>query len=271
MELQHLVIFISVLSLALGGESHASVVPEEEYWEAVWPNTPIPNSLRDFVKHVPQGNEIDDLPMEIDDTQYPMTFFYEHELYPGNTMNVQFRKNPFAQPYGFLFYMGDNKKERYTFNDVCVKSEPIKGEQKFCAKSLKSLIGFTISKLGNNIQPLSSSFISKHQQYKIESMINLGEKAVMCHRLNFQKVVFYCHEVHGTTTFMVPLVANDGTKTQALVVCHTNTSGMDHEMLLQVMRGDPGNKPVCHFLGNKAIMWVPNLVVDSDYSANHVV
>lgn len=43
------------MQLALAGESHASVLPEEEYWETVWPNTPIPNSLRDLLKPGPQG------------------------------------------------------------------------------------------------------------------------------------------------------------------------------------------------------------------------
>jgi len=42
------------MQLALGGESHASL-PEEEYWEAVWPNTPIPSSLRELLKPGPQG------------------------------------------------------------------------------------------------------------------------------------------------------------------------------------------------------------------------
>ncbi|WJX73448.1 hypothetical protein P8452_57229 [Trifolium repens] len=273
MELQQLVIFLSVLSLALAGESYASL-PEEEYWEAVWPNTPIPTSLRELLKPGPQGVEIDDLPMEIDDTQYPKTFFYEHELYPGKTMNVQFSKRPYAQPYGVYFYMRDIKdveKEGYTFDEVCVKKGPTKGEQKFCAKSLGTLIGFAISKLGKNIQALSSSFIDKHEQYTVDSVQNLGDKAVMCHRLNFQKVVFYCHEIHGTTAFMVPLVASDGTKTQALAVCHTDTSGMNQQMLHQIMKADPGSNPVCHFLGNKAILWVPNLVVDNGYNANVAV
>jgi hypothetical protein len=94
---------------------------------------------------------------------------------------------------------------------------------------------------------------------------------VMCHRLNFQKVVFYCHEIHGTTAFMVPLVANDGTKTQALAVCHADTSGMNQHMLHQIMKADPGSKPVCHFLGNKAILWVPNLGLDNAYGANVAV
>ncbi|CAJ2659952.1 unnamed protein product [Trifolium pratense] len=260
------------MQLALAGESNA-LLPEEEYWEAVWPNTPIPTSVRELLKPGPQGVEIDDLPMEVDDTQYPRTFFYEQELYPGNTMNVQFSKRPFAQPYGVYTWMREIKdieKEGYTFNEVCVKKEAAKGEQKFCAKSLGTLIGFAISKLGKNIQALSSSFIDKNDQYTVESVQNLGEKAVMCHRLNFRKVVFYCHEVHRTKAFMVPLVANDGTKTQALAVCHTDTSGMNHEMLKQLMKADPGTKPVCHFLGNKAILWVPNLVVDNAYGANIV-
>jgi len=42
------------VQLALAGESHASL-PEEEYWEAVWPNTPIPSSLRELLKPGPQG------------------------------------------------------------------------------------------------------------------------------------------------------------------------------------------------------------------------
>jgi len=220
------------------------------------------------------GAEIDDLPMEIDDTQYPTNFFYEHELYPGKTMNVQFSKRPLTQPYGVLFWMHEIKdieKEGYTIDDVCVKNKPKKVEQKFCAKSLGPLIGFAISKLGKNIQALSSSFIDKHEQYTVDSVQNLGDKAVMCHRLNFQKSVFYCHEIHGTTAFMVPLVASDGTKTHALATCHADTSGINREMFSQIMKADLGSKPLCHFLGNKAILWVPNLGLYNAYGANVAV
>jgi hypothetical protein len=42
------------MQLALAGESYASL-PEGEYWEAVWPNTPIPTSLRELLKPGPQG------------------------------------------------------------------------------------------------------------------------------------------------------------------------------------------------------------------------
>ncbi|KAK7401877.1 hypothetical protein VNO78_13711 [Psophocarpus tetragonolobus] len=184
-------------------------------------------------------------------------------------MNVKFIRSPFTQPLTLLAWfkkeVKDVNKEGYTFDELCIKKEPIEGEDKFCAKSLRTLIGFAISKLGKNIQVLSSSFVNKQEQYTVEGVQNLGDKAVMCHRLNFQTTVFYCHEVRETTVFMVPLVAGDGTKTQALAACHKDTAGMNHHMLHKFMGVDPGTNPVCHFLGSKALMWVPNLAVDTAY------
>jgi len=183
-------------------------------------------------------------------------------------MNIQFNKGLFKQPVTLLSWLKkvkDIDKEGYTFDELCIKREPIEGEHKFCAKSLGTLIGFAISKLGKNIQVLSSSFVSKQEQYTVEGVQSLGDKAVMCHGLNFKRVVFYCHQVCGTTAFKVQLVAADGTKTQALAICHSDSSGMNHEMLHQIMGVDPGTNPVCHFLGTKEILWVPNLAV---YTAN---
>ena len=117
---------------------------------------------------------------------------------------------------------------------------------------------YVISKLGKNVKPLLSSFVSKQDQYRVEGMTNIGQKAVMCHRLNFQKTTFYCHEVHKTTVYSVPLVAGDGTKTQALAVCHFDTSGINKKWIRQVMKVDPGTTPVCHFLGSNEVVWIPN-------------
>ncbi|KAG4971871.1 hypothetical protein AAZX31_13G267000 [Glycine max] len=263
--------------LGLARESHAqSSIPDEDFWHAVWPNTSIPSALRELLKHGREGVEIDNLPMQIDDTQYPKTFFYEQDLHPGKTMNVQFSKSPFTQPFTILTWLKglkikDIDKEGYTFDELCIKTKPNGAEHKFCAKSLETLIGFAISKLGKNIQVLSSSFVNKQELYKVEGVQNLGDKAVMCHRLNFRTVAFYCHEVRGTTAFMVPLVAGDGTKTQALAVCHSDTSGMNRHILHQTMGVDPGTNTVCHFLGSKAILWVPNLAMDTAYQTNIVV
>lgn len=114
------------------------------------------------------GVEMDDLPMEtIDDTFNPKTFFFEQDLNIGKTMNVQFSKQPFAQPYAILYSLSEIKdmdKEGYTSDELCAKNKAHKGEHKYCAKSLRTLMCFAISQLGKNIQALSSSFISKHEQ-----------------------------------------------------------------------------------------------------------
>ncbi|KAK7274686.1 hypothetical protein RIF29_15783 [Crotalaria pallida] len=272
MEFRYLTISICVLfSLALAeeGNNHASL-RDEDYWQAVWPNTPIPSGLRELLKpsQAPAANdELNDLVREVNGTPYPTTFFFNHDFYPGKIMNVQFSKYPYAQVFRWLRDVKDVDKEGYTFGEVCIKNGAAKGEHKSCAKSLRTLMDFVISKLGKNIHALSSSFVgNKEEQYTLEGLQNLGDKAVMCHGMNFQKVVFYCHEIHATTVFVASLVAGDGTKTQALAVCHADTSGMNHDMVYKDLKVDPGTNPLCHFLGNKTVVWVPNLVVDNAHN-----
>ena len=48
--------------------------------------------------------------------------------------------------------------------------------------------------------------------------------------------MFYCHEINATTALLVQLMADDGTKTQALAVCHADNSGMDQEMLREALK-----------------------------------
>ncbi|KAK7405741.1 hypothetical protein VNO78_07369 [Psophocarpus tetragonolobus] len=53
---------------------------------------------------------------------------------------------------------------------------------------------------------------------------------------------------------------SNGTKAKALTICHHDTRGMDPIMLYEILKGKRGTVPVCHFVGNKAIAWVPNPV-----------
>ncbi|RZB95102.1 hypothetical protein D0Y65_019523 [Glycine soja] len=168
------------------------------------PNTPIPSALRDLVKPGPEGVEIDNLPMQIVDTQYPKTFFYEEDLHPEKTMNVQFSKSPFTQPFTvFAWLKGLEIKDiekGHTFADICMMREHVEGERNW----------------ERTFKYFQVPFVDKQEQYTVEGVQNLGGKAVMCHRLNFRTAVFYCHVVHGTTAFIVPMVAGDGTKTRTL-------------------------------------------------------
>ena len=148
-------------------------------------------------------------------------------------------------------------KERQSFDNYCRSPSAI-GEDKYCAVSLKSMMNFAISKLGTDIKVISSSFSQNHDQYRVDEVKKIGDKAVMCHRLNFKDMVFYCHQVNATTVYMVSLVAYDGTKAKALTICHHDTRGMNPDVLYELLKVKPGTIPICHFVGNKAIAWVPD-------------
>ncbi|KAK2354351.1 hypothetical protein QL285_091883 [Trifolium repens] len=148
------------------------------------------------------------------------------------------------------------EKESYSLDEICGGPAAI-GEEKFCATSSESMKDFAISKLGTKIKSHSGYFAKNQDQYVVEEVKKIADKGVMCHRMNFEKVVFYCHQVNASTTYMVPLVASDGTKVNALAACHHDTRGMNPNLLDEVLKVKPGTIPVCHFVGNKAVAWLP--------------
>ncbi|CAL5195537.1 unnamed protein product [Lathyrus oleraceus] len=156
-----------------------------------------------------------------------------------------------------------DEKETYILRDYCEKPSAI-GEDRHCVTSLESMMDFVISKLGKNIKVMSSSFAQNQTQYVVEEVKKIGDKAVMCHKMNLKTVVFDCHQVNATTIYKVPLMASDGTKSNALTICHHDTRGMNANALYKVLKVRPGTVPICHFIGNKAIAWVPNDSVSED-------
>lgn len=257
MEFGHL-IFLAFLCLTLR-EIDASQ-SAKDYWFSVFPNTTVPKPLRDLVLPPSKAN----LPIQVEEEKQYWTLFFEHELHPRKMMHLGIHNNSNTKPSSrttsqpFGAWLHGQVSEKYNLDEVCGKAAG-KGEEKFCAASLESMMGFATSKLGKNIKVISSSFDKNHDGYSVEEVKRVGEKAVMCHRLNFEKVVFYCHQINATTAYMVPLVASDGTKAEALTICHHDTRGMDPVVLYQVLKVKPGTVPVCHFVGNKALAWVPNL------------
>ena len=105
-----------------------------------------------FYYYYDTGVEIDNLPMQIVDTQYPKTFFYEEDLHPEKTMNVQFSKSPFTQPFTvFAWLKGLEIKDiekGHTFADICMMREHVEGERKFLCKILESINRFRHFKAG---------------------------------------------------------------------------------------------------------------------------
>ncbi|KAI5420922.1 unknown seed protein USP [Lathyrus oleraceus] len=338
-----LALFLCVLLKTNGSKSG------EEYWKSVWPNTHIPKAISDLLLSDRGTN----MPMKSQEQNKYRTIFFEHDLYPGNTMNLGIQKHsdiqplkssthvpikkesqtfrtrkwlgqtpekenqpfestirsdnateietdrttlPFGicvwykkeidrtnhpfefnvcdkketekqnQPFGISvwWYKTSDEKEAHIIDNYCGSPSSM-GEDKHCVSSLESMMDFAISKLGKNIKVMSSSFAQNQDKYVVEEVKKIGDKAVMCHKLNFKNDVFYCHVINATTTYMVPLVASDGTKAKALTICHRDMRGMNSDVLYDILNVNPGTVSACHFIGNKVIAWVPDVSETDDH------
>ncbi|KDP34221.1 hypothetical protein JCGZ_07792 [Jatropha curcas] len=209
-------------------------------------------------------------------------FFLEEDMYIGKTMNLHFTENPniatFLPRQVANSIPFTSKKLPEIYNEFSVKpgsteaeimkttirecEEPgIKGEKKYCATSLESMIDFSTSVLGKNVQAISTEVENQTQmqKYKITTRTKMaGDKSVACHKQNYAYAVFYCHATQTTRAYMVSLEGADGTKAKAVAVCHTNTSAWNPKHLaFQVLKVKPGTVPICHFLPQDHIVWVP--------------
>lgn len=210
------------------------------------------------------------------------TFFLESDLHSGKKMKLYFPKTtnqakflpsevantiPFSTKnfheilnhFSVKPESAEAKIMKETIEDC---EEPsVKGEAKYCATSLRSLIDFSVSKLGRNVEVFATEV---EKEAKMDFVIGekgvqkIGEKSVVCHKQNYVYAVFYCHEVHATRAYAVSLVAADGTKAKAVAVCHTDTRVWSAQhFAFQVLKVKPGTVPICHFLPKDNLVWLP--------------
>ncbi|XP_059639207.1 BURP domain protein RD22-like, partial [Cornus florida] len=221
------------------------------------------------------------------DTTDVADYFLENDMKPGMTMNLHLPKSKNAatfQPRQVVesIPFSSNKMQQIlnyfsmkpysTEADIMKKiielcEKPgIKGEEKYCATSLESMIDFSTSKLGNynNVQAIAKMVeketVQVKKYYSIAGAKMVGEDAVVCHKQNYEYAVFYCHKTRSTKEYMVSLVGADGTKAKAVAICHIDTAEWDPKNLaFQVLKLKPGNTvPICHFLKEDAIVWIAN-------------
>ncbi|PNY03716.1 BURP domain protein [Trifolium pratense] len=221
---------------------------------------------------------------QLHDKQNVALFFLEKDLHHGTKMNLQFTKTT-SNAAAFLprqvansMPFSSNKVE-YILNKLNIKKgskgaqivkntiseceeHGIEGEEKSCVTSLESMVDFTISKLGKNVEAVSTEVNkeSELQQYIIaQGVKKLGEKnkAVVCHKENYPYAVFFCHKTEKTKAYSVPLVGADGSRVNAIAVCHTDTSKWNPKHLaFQVLKVKPGTVPVCHLLPEDHVVWI---------------
>ncbi|OMO91012.1 hypothetical protein COLO4_18705 [Corchorus olitorius] len=210
-------------------------------------------------------------------------FFLEKDLHPRATMTLHFtektetstflprqiaQKIPFSSNKlpeilkKFSVTPGSAEAEMMKNTIKECEAPQIRGEKKYCATSLESMIDFSTSKIGKNVQAISTEVEKRTplQKYTIAYGVQKisGDKSVVCHKQNYPYVVFYCHKSEKTRAYMVPLEGADGTKAKALAICHTDTSAWNPKhVAFQVLKVEPGTIPICHFLPKDHIVWVP--------------
>ncbi|MFQ6625288.1 hypothetical protein Gotur_005415 [Gossypium turneri] len=224
--------------------------------------------------------KVDDNIVSVDET----TFFFQRDLRTGKLVNLPNLiatgdKTPFLPdrvaksiPFSSAklpeilnhFSLKPQTRDANTIGETIRGCEraAINGEQKFCATSLESFIDLSISKLGKQIQLLSIEFSkeTKNPMFTISrGMQNMGEHELVCHKMEYPGAVFLCHALNKTGVYKVPLVGRDGTKANALAVCHKDTSGWNPKhMAFQILKVKPGTVPICHFLFRDTLVWVSN-------------
>ncbi|WVZ21599.1 hypothetical protein V8G54_008921 [Vigna mungo] len=209
-------------------------------------------------------------------------FFKENDLHYGTKMDLHFTPSfnqvtflprqvadsiPFSSSkVNDVFIKFSIKPESEEANVVkntlseCEETS-IKGEEKYCATSLESMVDFITSKLGKNLVVLSTEVNQDTglQQYTIAPGVKKisGDKVVVCHKQNYPYAVFHCHKTETTRTYFVPLKGANGIKVKAVAVCHTDTSQWNPKHLaFQVLKVKPGTVHVCHFLPADHVVWV---------------
>ncbi|OMO54411.1 hypothetical protein COLO4_36498 [Corchorus olitorius] len=90
-------------------------------------------------------------------------------------------------------------------------------------------------------------------------MGDMGENNIVCHKMQYPYAVYLCHSIKKTIVYDVPLIGVDGTKVNAVAVCHLDTSAWSPKhVAFQFLKVKLGSVPICHFLGRDTIVWVSN-------------
>ncbi|KAJ8644715.1 hypothetical protein MRB53_006463 [Persea americana] len=179
--------FVIAAVVAVG---YADISPEV-YWKKVLPNTPIPNFILEKLHPVideKTGTSVDEGPRFralvyaasadlLQDDPSVALFFLEKDLRQGTKFNIFFpnsksgpkflaRNVVDAIPFSSAkisetlkhFSIEPNSQDAQTMMETITECEEpaVKGETKYCATSLESMVDFAKSKLGANIKALAT-------------------------------------------------------------------------------------------------------------------
>ncbi|KAL2460148.1 Uncharacterized protein Adt_43568 [Abeliophyllum distichum] len=227
-----------------------------------------------------------------------IVFFLLDDLKHGNTMPIHFpRRKPNSSPRLLskqeadsipfaleklpilleIFSFSQDSPQAQAMENTLreCETEPIKGETKFCATSLESMLDFIQKILGleSQIKVLSTTHLNSSkillQKYTIIEIQEISApKSVACHTMPYPYTVFYCHyQESKSRVFKVSLEGENGDKSEAIAVCHLDTSQWsENHVAFRVLGIKPGSSPVCHFFPADNFMWVPSTTTNDKAS-----
>ncbi|KAJ9182698.1 hypothetical protein P3X46_006661 [Hevea brasiliensis] len=176
---------------------------------------------------------------------------------------IPFSSNMLPQILKYFSIKPSSKEAQFAKRTIEDCEAPnIRGENKYCATTLESLVDFVITKFGKKVQALANEAEkeNREQEYTILKGIKMiGDNQIVCHKQRYAYAVFYCHTINATKAYTIPLEGVDGSKAKAIAVCHADTSAWNPKHIaFQILKVKPGGPPVCHFLNCDTIVWVPN-------------
>ncbi|KAK8505882.1 hypothetical protein V6N13_080632 [Hibiscus sabdariffa] len=223
--------------------------------------------------------------------QSVMVFFTLKDLKAGNSMPIYFRKkDPSTSPRFlprdeadaiafslaelptllrfFSFSQGSPQAKAMEATLRECEIPAIKGEVKFCATSIESMLDFASSILGSNsdFKILATEHHTKSsivfQNYTILKAPNEipAPRMVACHTMPYPYAVLYCHSQETQNrVFKVSLGGENGDRVTAVAVCHMDTSQWKRDHVsFRVLGMEPGTPGICHFFPADNFVLVPD-------------
>ncbi|CAK9182712.1 unnamed protein product [Ilex paraguariensis] len=100
-------------------------------------------------------------------------------------------------------------------------------------------------------------FSTSKLRKRVEAMSTVVERETQLQKYSISGRVWQCYT--GTRLNVAYPQGADGIKAKAVAVCHTDTSAWNPKHLaFQVLKVNQGTVPICHFLPEDHIVWVPN-------------
>ena len=226
-----------------------------------------------------------------------MVFFTINDLKVGKKLSIYFPKRDPSKSPPFLpkekadqisfsfkqlpqilssFHFPSNSPQAQAVKETLQQCElkPIKGETKFCATSMESMLDFVRTSLiiPTKSSPLSSSFKLLKTSHLTKSNVHLqnytifdtpelisAPKLVACHTMPYPYAIYYCHYQEGDNNVLkIALEGENGDRVDALAICHMDTSQWSPtHPSFQVLKLQPGDMPICHFFPADDFVWIP--------------